>query len=50
MSREDDERLKNLLLFKMYCTDAERDKLMPWVLIITILVVGGMVLLGKLGN
>ncbi len=50
MSKEDDERLKNLLLFKMYCTDAERDKLAPWVLLITSIVVGGMVLLGKLGN
>lgn len=49
MSKEDDERLKNLLLFKMYCTDAERDKLAPWVLIITSLFVGGMMLLGKLG-
>lgn len=34
MSKEDDERLKNLILFKVYGTDSEVSEIGPWTLII----------------
>ena len=32
MSKEDDERLKNFLLFKVYGTDSEISDIAPWIL------------------
>lgn len=40
--KEDDERLKNLLIFKVYATNSEISQIAPWVLIIS--VVAGIIL------
>ena len=47
MSKEDDERLHNLILFKVYATDKELDSLMPALLIFVCIVLGiiGLILL-----
>jgi hypothetical protein len=39
MSKDDDERLKNLVLFKMYATDKEVEEMMPVFAGITIVLI-----------
>lgn len=50
MSKEDDEKMANLLMFKMYATNEERDKIMPWVALAVIVIVGIIFLCNKFGG
>ena len=50
MSKEDDEKMFNLLVFKMYVTNEERDKIMPWVALVVIVIVGIIFLFIKFGG
>ena len=49
MSKLDDEKMFNLLMFKMYVTNAERDKIMPWVALVVIVACVSIFLLCKFG-
>ena len=50
MSKLDDEKMFNLLMFKMYVTNAERDKIMPWVALVVIVACVSIFLLCKFGG
>ena len=41
---KDDERFKNLLIYKMYATDNEIEEMMPALLVVVIIVIGLLVL------
>lgn len=47
---DDEQRMKNLLMFKMYATDKEIEKLAPIVLCLTIVTVGGIWLFNLLSK
>jgi hypothetical protein len=46
MSKKDDERLRNLILFKVWATDEERDEVFGFVVVIA-MVVGVIYLLAR---
>lgn len=43
MSEEDDERVRNLVSYKMYATDEEMEQAGPFILIIIVLIVIGVI-------